>query len=839
MSTSHYLPRELPKELAPLVPLALDLRWSWSHDADDLWRSIDARLWDASENPWLILETVSARRLEAMARDEGFLGRLRAVVDERDAYLRRPTWRESSGLGVGRVAFFSMEYALSEALPIYSGGLGVLAGDYLKTASDLGVPVIGVGLLYQQGYFRQVIDARGEQVEINPYNSPTLLPVMPLRDADGEWARVELELPGRTLYLRAWEAQVGRVKLYLLDSNDPLNLPRDRGITGELYAPGQELRLQQEIVLGLGGWLLLDQLGDEVDVCHLNEGHAAFAVLARARAYQRAMGGDFERALWTTRAGNLFTTHTPVAAGFDSFEPWLVERYLAPLAGALGVPARALLGLGRIDARDERAPFNMAYLAVRGSARVNGVSALHGLVSRHIFEPLFPRLPTAEVPVSHVTNGVHVPSWESVPAGEVWSQACGAERWIALPEDVGAKLAATSDETLWNMRVRARADLVAYVRQRHHLQCAARGEPEAAVDSAGQVLGPDVLTIGFARRFATYKRPTLLLSDPARLLRLLLDARRPVQLIIAGKAHPADNPGRALVQEWSRFIERPEVRGRVVFIEDYDLQVAESLVHGVDLWLNTPRRPWEASGTSGMKVLVNGGLNLSQLDGWWPEAYSPAVGWALGDGHEHDQGNDGADADQLYRLLEEEIVPSFYERNAAGIPAAWVERLRQSMATLTPRFSTDRMLVEYAKAHYEPLTAAFRARVGAEGKLGAALADWWRATSARWPKLRFGTVTSRAEGEQLRFEAQVYLGELSPDSVRVELYAEARGTGEPLRKIMTARGPLAPGLGGEGGQLFEAVVPADRPPGDYTARALPFHASAMLPIEAPLVTWAH
>ena len=832
MNPNHYLPRALPKELERLVSLALDLRWICFQEADDLWRVIDERLWDASQNPWLILETVSARRLQALARDEVFLRRLRAVVEERQSTLRRKTWRESSARDLGRVAFFSMEFALSEGLPLYSGGLGVLAGDYLKTASDLGVPVIGVGLLYQQGYFRQALDAHGEQVEVNPYTAPTMLPILPLRDADGEWARVVLDLPGRTLYLRAWEAQVGRVKLYLLDSNDPLNLPRDRGITGELYAAGRELRLQQELVLGLGGWRLIDQLGDEIDVCHLNEGHAAFAVLARARAFQRVVGGDFAKALWSTRAGNLFTTHTPVAAGFDSFEPGLVERYLAPLAQEVGVPAREILGLGRANPRDEREPFNMAYLAVRGSTRVNGVSALHGEVSRHIFEPLFPRFPPDEVPVSHVTNGVHVPSWESAAAGEVWSRACGAERWQAPLDDCGAQLGAISDGELWQMRSRARAALVAFVRARVKTQSAARGQ---AAEAAAQVLDPDVLTIGFARRFATYKRPTLLLTDPERLTRLLLDRRRPVQLVIAGKAHPADDPGRALVRTWARFIERPDVRGRVVFVEDYDLQVAGELVRGVDLWLNTPRRPSEASGTSGMKVLVNGGLNVSQLDGWWPEAYSPSVGWALGDGREHDESFDAIDAGQLYRLLEEEIAPTFYARADSGIPTAWIARLRQSVTTLTPRFSTHRMLVEYAQGHYAALTAAFRARAADQGRLGAALAAWGSALSARWSRVRFGAVTSRQEGDRHRFEAQVYLGELSPDLVKVELYAEARPGAAPVREVMGARGPL---VGSESGVLYEAVVPADRPASDYTPRALPYHADAVLPIEAPLVVWA-
>ena len=555
---------------------------------------------------------------------------------------------------------------LSEALPIYSGGLGNVAGDQLKAASDLGVPVVGVGLLYQQGYFRQVIDKDGAQQALFPYNDPGQLPITPLRQANGEWLRLEIALPGYSVWLRAWQVQVGRVKLYLLDSNDAANFPAHRGITSELYGGGPELRLKQELLLGIGGWRLLGALGIQPEVCHLNEGHAAFAVLERARSFMEETGQPFEVALAVTRAGNLFTTHTAVAAGFDRFAPALIEQYLGRYAEEkLGITLHDLLALGRQNPNDSSESFNMAYLAIRGSGAVNGVSRLHGKVSRHLFEPLFPHWPEDEVPVGHVTNGVHMPSWDSAPADDLWTEACGKDRWLGTTENLEQDIRRVSDATLWQFRTAASKSLVEYARERLSRQLAASGASPEAVDSAKHLFDPNALTLGFARRFATYKRPNLLLHDPERLLRLLTNPERPVQLIIAGKAHPADQAGQALIQEWMHFIRRPEARPHVIFLSDYDMLLTEHLVQGVDVWINTPRRPWEASGTSGMKVLVNGGINLSELDGWWAEAYTPEVGWALGDGQEHgdDPAWDAVEADALYDLLEREVIPEFYARD--------------------------------------------------------------------------------------------------------------------------------------------------------------------------------
>ena len=654
-----------------LAELALDMRWSWNHCADEVWKQLDPVLWELTHNPWVVLQTVSRDQVERVLADPGFCKRVDDLVQAKRHAAEAPAWFQQaySQAPLTCVAYFSMEFMLSEALPIYSGGLGNVAGDQLKAASDLGVPVVGVGLLYQQGYFRQVIDKDGAQQALFPYNDPGQLPITPLREPNGEWLRVEIALPGYSVWLRAWQVQVGRVKLYLLDSNDAANFPAHRGITSELYGGGPELRLKQELILGIGGWRLLAKLGIQPEVCHLNEGHAAFAVLERARSFMEETGQPFEVALAVTRAGNLFTTHTPVAAGFDRFVPALIEQYLGGYAQKqLGITSHDLLALGRQNPNDTSESFNMAYLAIRGSGAVNGVSRLHGEVSRRIFASLFPRWPEHEVPVGHVTNGVHMPSWDSAAADALWTEGCGKDRWLGTTETLEHEIRRVPDAKLWHLRAGARRSLVEYARERLSRQLAASGAPPEAVDAAQHLFDPDALTLGFARRFATYKRPNLLLHDPERLLRLLTNPQRPVQLIIAGKAHPADQLGQAMIQEWIQFIRRPEARPHALFLADYDMLLAEHLVQGIDVWINTPRRPWEASGTSGMKVLVNGGINLSELDGWWAEAYTPEVGWALGDGQEHgdDPAWDAAEAAALYDLLEREVIPEFYSRDAQG-----------------------------------------------------------------------------------------------------------------------------------------------------------------------------
>jgi len=822
-----------------LAELALDMRSSWNHATDAVWRQLDPVLWEITHNPWVVLQTVSREKLERGLADAGVRKDIDDLVRARRDAAHSPAWfqRTYPRSALTCVAYFSMEFMLSEALPIYAGGLGNVAGDQLKAASDLGVPVVGVGLLYQQGYFRQVIDKDGAQQALFPYNDPGQLPVSPLRKPDGEWLRFEIALPGYSVWLRAWEVQVGRAKLYLLDSNDAANYPAHRGITSELYGGGPELRLKQELLLGIGGWRLLAALGIQPEVCHLNEGHAAFAVLERARSFMEESGENFEVALAATRAGNVFTTHTAVAAGFDRFTPALIEQYLSGYAQSrLGIDLHDLLALGRENPDDSSEPFNMAYLAIRGSGAINGVSRLHGEVSRRLFAPLFPRWPLDEIPIGHVTNGVHMASWDSAQADDLWTRACGKDRWRGTARTLERDIRGVADADLWRLRAAARTSLVGYARERLSRQLAASGAGPEEVDAAKRLFRSDALTLGFARRFATYKRPNLLLHDRERLLRLLGDAERPVQLIIAGKAHPEDRAGQALIQEWIRFIRRPDVRSHAIFLADYDMLLTEHLVQGVDVWINTPRRPWEACGTSGMKVLVNGGINLSELDGWWAEAYSPEVGWALGDGREHgdDPAWDAVEAEALYELLEREVVPEFYAaRNAQGIPGKWVARMRESMARLTPRFSTNRAVCEYTERRYLPAAAAYLERRIDKGRAGADIVDWRHALDGKWSALRFGESRLETVGERHVFEVQVDLGDLDPDAVRVELYAEGVGGAASQRVEMervrqTGATPV---------HAYRARVPATRPATDYTARLMPHRDGVAVPLEDARILW--
>jgi starch phosphorylase len=821
-----------------LAELALDMQWYWNHSADEVWKRLDPALWELTYSPWVVLQTVSRDHLRRVLADPAFRKKVAALLRTSHRAAKAPAWfqKDHSRAPLTAVAYFTMEFMLSEALPIYSGGLGNVAGDQLKTASDLGVPVVGVGLLYQQGYFRQVIDKDGAQQALFPYNDPGQLPITPVRTPDGEWLRLELTLPGYSVWLRAWQVQVGRVKLYLLDSNDPANFPIRRGITSELYGGTPELRLNQELVLGMGGWRLLNALGIKPEVCHLNEGHASFAVLERARVFMEETGQPFEVALTATRAGNIFTTHTAVAAGFDRFAPSLIAQYLGSYAqNKLGIPLDDLLALGRRDREDRSESFNMAYLAIRGSGSVNGVSRLHGQVSRQLFGPLYPQWPQAEVPVRYVTNGVHMSSWDSEETDSLWTGTCGKSRWLGTLENLEEDMRTLSDHRLWECRASARESLVEYVRGRLSRQREAEGASPGEVEAARHIFNPDALTLGFARRFASYKRPNLLLHDPERLLRILCDSHRPVQLIIAGKAHPADRPGQALIQEWTHFIRRAEARDHVIFLSDYDMLLTGQLVQGVDVWINTPQRPWEACGTSGMKVLVNGGLNLSELDGWWAEAYSPEVGWALGDGKEHgdDPAWDAVEADALYTLLEREVIPEFYNRDAKGIPVAWVARIRESMAQLTPRFSANRAVREYTEQYYLPSAAAFRKRAADKGAVSVRMVNWQHALDENWSRLRFGELTVGNEAEKHLFEVQVYLNGLDPDAVLVELYAEGVNNSGPVRQEMT-RGQQ---LTGANGYVYSAQMPALRPATDYTARVIPYYPGAEVPLEETHILW--
>lgn len=816
-----------------LRDLALDLRWSWRPEVRAFFRALGP---DGANDPWALLRRAPTKRVEALLADPGFRATLERLAAERAAYLAQGGWFERvHGRAVDPlVAYFSAEVGLDEALPLYSGGLGVLSGDHLKSASSLGVPLVAVSLLYAEGYFRQQLDTSGWQREYYPANRFELLPISEVRAADGRSLTVEVPLPGRPLTLAVWRAQVGRVSLYLLDANVAANSPADRGITAQLYGGDRETRLQQEMALGIGGWRALTALGLRPPVCHLNEGHAAFAVLERARDWMVEHGSSFDVARVATSAGNVFTTHTPVGAGFDAFEPDLVRRSLNPYATELGLPVDVLLDLGRTHPGDSTAPLEMAVLALRLAGSANGVSRLHGQVSRRLFAELFPRWPEREVPIGSVTNGVHVATWVSDAMRELWQLCYGEACWDQPDMADWARLDDVPDEALWAARNRERARLVAWARERlaHHL--AQRGEPAERIAAAASALDPSALTIGFARRFAEYKRPTLLLGQPDRLRRMLTDPARPVQLVVAGKAHPRDEAGKALIAEVVRFADDPAVRARIVFLEDYDLEHAAHLVAGVDVWLNTPRYPLEASGTSGMKVLANGGLNLSELDGWWAEAYDPAVGWALGSpAGEHPE--DAAEAEQLYRLLETELVPAFYDRDAAGLPRAWLARVRASMTRLTPRFSSNRMVTEYVEQHYLPAAARVAGLTGEHAAAAIEAAERRARIRAAWPALDIGTPRLRGRGQRARVVVPVDLGALTPGDIVAQLYREPTGDEDPRRVILE----MSTGRRSREARtnysvlLGELTAPLDA----YTPRIVPRDAAKSGVLALPLIAW--
>ena len=825
------------KGIDALVELALDIRWSWNHATDELWQQLDPALWELTHNPWIVLKTVSRDQVKLQLADPVFLDKINAFIHLKELAASSTTWFQKTHPDtlLTCVAYFSMEFMLSEALPIYVGGLGNVAGDQLKSASDLGVPVVAVGLLYQQGYFRQEIDKNGMQQALFPYNDPGQLPITPLRLPNGEWLRLKILLSGYPVWLRTWKVQVGNVKLYLLDSNDASNLPVHRGITSELYGGGPELRIQQEIILGIGGWKLLRALGIKPEVCHMNEGHAAFLVLERANDFRKEAGISFSAALAVTRAGNLFTTHTAVAAGFDHFSPTLIAQFLGAYSkDELGIDFNDLMALGRENPFNHSAYFNMAYLTINGSGAVNGVSSLHGEVSRQLFECLFPRWPKQEVPVGHITNGVHMPSWDAVASDKMWTEACGKERWRGDLQTL-ENISKVPDEALWQMRATCRNNLVNYTRGRLKTQLSISGNPSQTVEIVKQAFDPDTLTLCFARRFVPYKRPNLLLQDPERFIRLLTNTERPVQLIIAGKAPPFDEPGKALIQQWIQFIHQNNLYNHIAFLSDYDVLLAEQLVQGADVWINTPRRPWEACGTSGMKVLVNGGINVSELDGWWAEAFTPEVGWALGDELEHgdDPDWDRKEAEALYNILEKEVIPEFYTRNDKGIPTQWIQRMRSSMAILTPRFSANRTVREYTEAYYLPAAKSYLQRAAEKGSTGTRIDAVHNDLKNKWKDIKFGEVQMENIDKGYLFHVPIQLNGISPDLLLMELYADGLNGDTPVKIKME------PDLnsGNKGENIFHVQFTSSRQASDFTARIIPVYEGISVPLEDNLILW--
>jgi starch phosphorylase len=847
LHTITVVPR-LPAPLEPLRRVAGDLRWAWRHDALELFRRLDSELWERSgHNPVLMLGTIDQARLDEAAEDPAFLGHLQRVVEFYDEYdAAASTWFARTHGEAGRVliAYFSAEFGITECLSIFAGGLGILAGDHLKSASDLGVPLVGVGLLYQKGYFRQHLNEAGWQQEFYEENDFFTLPVEQVATADGP-LMVEIPFPGRTVRAAVWRAKVGRVDLYLLDTNHAGNDPADRDITDQLYGGDGETRMKQEMVLGIGGYRALEALGLRPSVYHMNEGHSAFLVLERIRRLMESDGLTFAEAR-EAAAGLVFTTHTPVPAGHDKFPPDLVDRYLGWYAGAFGIGRQQFLDLGRERPGDERDLFNNTVLALRTASFSNGVSRLHGSVSRAMFTDLWPGVPRDEIPITSITNGVHLGSWLSLEMKQLFDRYLGPA-WREEPADdsTWAKAARIPPEELWRTHQRRRERLVSFARRRLRSQLARRGAPEGEVSIADVVLDPGALTIGFARRFATYKRATLLLRDPERLAAILDDEERPVQIVYAGKAHPRDDAGKALIQEIIRLTRRPEIRRHLVFIDDYDMAAARYLLQGCDVWLNNPIRPLEASGTSGMKAAANGVLNLSTLDGWWDEAYDSEVGWAIGRGESYDdpERRDQVESDALYDLLERDVVPAFYDRGVDRLPRRWIERMQASIARLNYSFNTHRMVREYTEACYLPAAGRTRALQADGSEAARRLAAWKERVRAAWPGVRVLAVEGGAAdgievGEPFEVRARIDLNGLAPDDVAVEVYlGRIDGAGDLVEAGAVSMEPVGPVDGAHGFRLADVRYRRSGRHG-FTVRVLPRHEDLDGRLLPGLITWA-
>jgi glycogen phosphorylase len=837
------LPR-LPDRLMSLRRLAYNLWWCWHADAVALFRRIDPdRFEQLDHSPIRLLTTTSQQRFEELASDDGFLAHLDRVREAFHTYLLAPTWFAEHHPNEKdlRIAYFSAEFGIHESVPVYSGGLGVLAGDHLKSASDLGLPLVGVSLMYREGYFRQYLNVDGWQQERYPENDFFNLPLISETTPDGSPLLISVTLPGREVYARVWRIQVGRVPVYLLDCNIPRNSPEDRNITAQLYGGDINTRIQQEIVLGIGGLRALRALQKEPTVCHMNEGHSAFAALERARVLIAEKNFDFGTAIEAVKAGTVFTTHTPVPAGNDAFPPHMIDQYFADYVKALKLDRHHFLALGREHANHEGENFSMTVLALRTSNVSNGVSKLHGAVSRRMWKNIFPGLPESEVPITSITNGVHTLSWVAPEMGALYDRYLG-HAWQDKPTafEVWNRAEHIPDAELWRTHERCRERLVALARQRLKAQKERLGATRADIQAAEEVLDPDALTIGFARRFATYKRGTLVFRNLERLNAMLNNKDRPVQLVYSGKAHPKDQGGKELIAQLVQYARRPEFRRRVVFLEDYDMNLARYLVQGVDVWLNNPRRPLEASGTSGMKVCVNGGLNLSVLDGWWDEGYQGDNGWRIGSGEEFaDQHyQDEVESSALYDLIEREIVPEFYTRGPDGLPRAWLKRMKRSIATNVSVFNTNRMVREYTEVSYVPSHDRMVRLSVADFGAAKALAAWRRRVREHWRDVRVEEVTAPPNealhvGDEFAVQARVHLGPLEPDDVAVQLY---HGVIDSFGEISHPRVTLLRPTDTPG--VFAGSTEC-RASGQYgfCVRVLPRHVDLANSFESGLVTW--
>ena len=839
---------DLPKALEPLLELARNLWWVWNPDAVELFRRLDRKLWeDVYHNPVKMLGIIAQSKLMAASTDEAFLAHLRRVFTAFREHMTGKGWFNENHPDKQDllISYYSAEFGLHESLPIYSGGLGILAGDHLKSAAELGLPLVGVGLLYRNGYFQQYLSADGWQQEAYPELDFYNLPIEPVRNPDGTSIHVRVDLPDNPVFCKVWRTQVGRVPLYLLDTNISDNSPADRDITAKLYGSGNDLRIKQEIVLGIGGVRALAAMKINSTVFHMNEGHSAFLALERIRVLLEGSQMSFDEARQVVMATNVFTTHTPVPAGIDTFHPDTVLRFFRPMISQLKLNDEGFLALGREDVSNPKQGFSMALLAIRLADSVNGVSALHGDVSRHMWHNVWPRVPTDEVPIRHVTNGIHTRTWLSQEINFTLDRYLPPE-WVSDPADqtVWDDVTQIPDEELWRAHERSRARLVSWARQTLREQLVRRGAGYDEVAAADQVLDPEALTIGFARRFATYKRGTLILRDPERFKKILLDSGRPVQFLFAGKSHPADSEGKELIKQIIHFARDVGVRRKVVFIENYDMNVARYLVQGVDVWLNTPRRPYEASGTSGMKAAANGVLNCSILDGWWVEGYANDLGWAIGRGESYSDAGyqDHVESQALYDILEKQIIPLFYQRNVENLPVEWIARMKNCMRKLAPVFSTNRMVRDYAEKFYVPAFTRGQGLVANGMKRGIALAHAKDLLRQRWGGIKIVGVHTSGNGhfkvgESMQVEALVDLPNVNPEDLAVQLYAgpvNSRGEIEqPQAMQMTYSKKMAPDRHLFIGK-FDCRISGRQ---GFAIRIVPGAADLATPFEPGLIVW--
>jgi starch phosphorylase len=851
----------LPESLKELDVLANNLVWSWNPQISELFRRIDPSLWVAcGRNPVRLLGSIPQERLEALSTDQSFLNELKHATEALQEYLDAPTWFEKTcpDNRDAVVAYFSAEFGLHECLPIYAGGLGILAGDHLKSASDLGIPIVGIGLMYQKGYFRQYLNVDGWQQESYVENDLPNMPAHLACKSSGRPLVISVEYPGRCVQAQIWSITVGRLKLYLLDTNVESNSPADRMITSSLYGGDRELRIRQEILLGIGGLKALAAMGITPTVCHMNEGHAAFMALERIRQLRSTTNMTFEEAVEATKSGNVFTTHTLVKAGLDDFSVELMDKYFGGYFPHLGVNRRQFLSLGRILPDDENEPFKMAVLAIKLSSYINGVSKLHGQTSREVWGSLWPGLPTKEVPITSITNGIHLKTWLSDEMAGLFERYLGPG-WSKTTFDTSAwdQVDQIPDEELWSARKHCKDQLIVFARKRLIAQMQRRGTCLGELRQAEEALDSEALTIGFARRFVAYKRADLLLREADRLVRLVSDPERPVQILFAGKAHPRDDSGKEIIRRLVHFASQDSVRRRIIFLEDYDIDVARFLVRGVDVWLNNPRRPMEASGTSGMKAAANGVLNVSTLDGWWCEGCTPENGWVIGAGEDYDdpEYQDNIESRALYSVLENEIVPLFFARSADNLPRGWIAKMRASIRSIASCFNTHRMLAEYTRRFYNPSAARYRYLTADTMARAKALARWKGEIRQVWPEFAVRQVTMGVGngengeeincrqpqlrvGSELTVRALIKLGRMQPQDVCVELYHGPTDSWGHIHDGLTTVMVHEKRAGEDGEHWFSGCM-ACQATGQHgvAVRVLPRHQDQVNAYEHGLILW--